>query len=189
MKKVVVFGGTGYVGSHICRTLASNGFQVVSISRTAKRKYLTEDTGISIIKADLFNDTIWQEELTDCYAVVHSIGILFQSKKVRYKHLIFETTQLIAETAIEKGVKNVVYISAIKPPFFLLKKYYYYKMKSEALLRKKHFNLKIIRPGIIASPKKLLFLLFYRLQELLRLPVKPFETVEGVSNQVLQFLI
>lgn len=192
MNKVVVFGGTGFVGSFICKELAKAGFEVVSISKSGENKYLFEKDCIHIrfIKADLFKETSWQEELKDCFAVVNSIGILFQQKQanITYKRLILETTQQIAEIAEANGVKNFVHISAIKPPFFILQEYHIYKQEAERYLQTKNFHLNIIRPRIIASPQKPFFLFLYRFQELLHFPFKQFESIEDVAKQVLAFL-
>jgi len=192
MKKVVVFGGTGFVGSSICKELGKAGFEVVSISKSGENKYLFEKDceHIRFVKADLFNQAAWQEELTDCYAVVNSIGILFQQKQahITYKRLIFEATKQIAQAAQAKGVKNFVHISAIKPPFFMLREYHQYKQEAEQYLQTKDFHLCIIRPRIIASPQKPFFLFLYHLQELTHFPFKQFDQIESVGKQVLDFV-
>lgn len=192
MSKVLVFGGTGFVGSFICKELAKAGFEVVSISRSGENKYLFEKdcAHIRFVKADLFKETSWQKELKDCFAVVNSIGILFQQKNanITYKRLIFETTRQIAEAAEANAVKNFVHISAIKPPFFILQEYHKYKQEAEQYLQSKNFHLAIIRPRIIASSQKPFFLFLFRLQEFLHFPIKQFESIDQVAKQVLAFL-
>jgi len=192
MRKVLVFGGSGFVGSFICKELAKNGFNVVSLSKTGINKYLLEKEAkqIRFVKADLFSDTHWQDELQNAYAVINCIGILFEhkSKDITYKKFIFESTQHIAQAAHVHDVKRFVQISAIKPPFFILRKYHFYKQASEQFLQSMPFHLCIIRPAILVAPQKPFLLFLYRLQEFLHLPIKQFESLHNVAKQVLAFL-
>ncbi len=189
MKKIVVFGGTGYIGSFLCAELVKEGFEVISISKSGMNKYHKEPIpNVKYIQANIFKDVEWREELKNCDVVIHSIGLLFQKKKATYKKLIFETTQLIADASVDNNIKNFVYISAVKPPFFLFRKYHKSKMEAESLLRKKHFNLKVVRPRIVSSEKKPLFLLLYKLQEFSHFPFKQFCLIEDVIIQIVKFL-
>jgi len=192
MANVVVFGGTGFVGSFICKELAKAGYDVVSISKSGQNKYLFEKDceHIRFVKADVFRIEDWQKELTDCFAVVNCVGILFQNKQenITYKRLIFETTQLIANAAEAAGVKIFIHVSAIKPPAFMLQEYHQYKLEAEKLLQSTSFNLLIIRPRVIVSAHKPFFLFLYKMQELVHFPYKQFEPIEGVAKQVVDFL-
>lgn len=192
MRKVLVFGGSGFVGSFICKELAKNGFDVVSLSKSGTNKYLFEKEAkqIRFVKADLFSDTHWQDELKNAYAVINCIGILFEQKSrgITYKKFIFESTQQIAQAAHVHDVTHFVQLSAIKPPFFILKKYHFYKLASEEFLQSMPFHLCIIRPAVLVGPQKPFFLFLYRLQELLHFPIKQFESLENVAKQVLAFL-
>lgn len=192
MDKIVVFGGTGFVGSSICKQLAGVGYEVVSISKSGQNKYLFERDceHIRFVKADLFQTSAWAAELDGCLVVVNCIGILFQNRaeSITYQRLIFETTRLIADAAEAKGVSSFVHISAIKPPSFVLQEYHRYKQEAEKFLQARSFNLLIIRPRIIVSAHKPFFLFLYKMQELLHFPWKQFEPIEGVAAQVVDFL-
>ena len=188
----MVFGGTGFVGSFICKELAWAGYNIVSVSKSGINKYLNESEAMHIkfIQSDIFEDDNWVSELNDSIAVINCIGILFQKKKrnITYRRLIYETTEKIANAAKEKKVKNFIHISAIKPPSFILREYHVYKTRSEDYLRNQNFRLLIIKPRIIVSPKKPLFMFFYRLQEIFPFYFKQFEPIENIAQQTLQFL-
>jgi NADH dehydrogenase len=191
-RKVVVFGGTGYVGSYICKELSREGFFVVSISQSGENKYLSEKDarGICFVKADILTETSWHEHLDDCFAVVNAIGLLIQhkSKNITYRRLIFETTHFIAKVAKAKGIKNFVQISAIRPPFFMLRKYNKYKIEAEKYVKNKGFRLLIVRPRVVVSSKKPLLLFLYRIQEFLHLPFKMFDPIIGIPKRIISFL-
>ena len=116
MQKIVVFGGTGYIGSSLCEALLKSGYEVISISQSGKNKYLSDTAGkhICFIRANVLSDTHWQENLNGCIAVVNSIGILFQNKKSgkTYKRLITDVSEKIAQVAVDKSVPKFIHISA-----------------------------------------------------------------------------
>lgn len=192
MSKIVVFGGTGFVGSFICKELAWHGHHVVSISKSGKNRYLSEleTQNIRFVKADIFEETHWKEELEDAEAVVNSVGILFQNKKkdITYKKMIYESTFAIAEAAKQHGVKRFIQISAVKPPDFILKEYHLYKMRSENYLQNQDFKLLVIKPKIIVSKHKPIFYFFYYLQEIMPFFLNQFEHIENIPKQILNFL-
>lgn len=192
MSKIVVFGGTGFVGSFICKELAWAGYHVVSISRSGQNRYLSEleTERVTFIKADVFTDDHWQKELSDSVAVVNCIGILFQDKKkdITYKKLIYESTLIISMAAKLHNVKRFIHISAIKPPSFVLREYHIYKMRSEYYLQRQDFKLLIIKPKIIVSKHKPIFYFFYYLQEILPFFMHQFELIDNIPVQILKFL-
>jgi nucleoside-diphosphate-sugar epimerase len=77
-QKIVVFGGTGYVGSQVCERLVKKGFEVTAVSRR----------GINPRPGTLLDSVIWSKgDATDPAtvnkfvsnndAVVHAVGLLF----------------------------------------------------------------------------------------------------------------
>ncbi|KAI9144519.1 hypothetical protein BKA69DRAFT_1122359 [Paraphysoderma sedebokerense] len=91
--RVAVVGGTGFLGFHICRQAISRGFEVVSISRKGEPiNFYTPNNirpswvdKVSWISADSFDPTSYQQQLTSCHSVIHSVGTLFESSA--YKHI------------------------------------------------------------------------------------------------------
>lgn len=192
MSKIVVFGGTGFVGSFICKELAWAGYNVLSISKSGVNKYLSEieTENIRFLKADIFKDDNWQEELSNCVAIVNCIGILFQNKKknITYRKMIYESTLIISMAAKLHNVKRFIHISAVKPPSFVLREYHVYKMQSENYLMQQDFKLLIIKPKIVVSKHKPIFYFFYYLQEILPFFMNQFELIDNIPVQILKFL-
>ena len=77
-QKVVVFGGTGYVGSQVCERLAEKGYQVTAVSRRGEnpRPGSALDR-VQWVKGDATN----KKDVARCVAgqdaVVHAVGLLF----------------------------------------------------------------------------------------------------------------
>ncbi|KAG0682621.1 hypothetical protein C6P40_000295 [Pichia californica] len=91
-KKIVVFGGTGFLGKRICENAISRGYDVVSITGTGKKPNPYEGEESSWInkvnwkRGNIFYPETYTNELKNAKAVVHSIGILLENDS--YKKIV-----------------------------------------------------------------------------------------------------
>ena len=77
--KVVVFGGTGYVGSQVCERLVKKGYDVTGVSRrgTNPRPNNAELEQVNWVVGDATNPSDVKAAIEDADAVVHAVGLLF----------------------------------------------------------------------------------------------------------------
>ncbi|AOW06052.1 hypothetical protein B0I72DRAFT_138572 [Yarrowia lipolytica] len=78
-KNLVVFGGNGFLGRHICKQALSKGWAVTSISRSGPPK--NAESWMSKVqwkRADVFEPSTYTNELEKASAVIHSMGILLE---------------------------------------------------------------------------------------------------------------
>ncbi|XP_057957493.1 uncharacterized protein At1g32220, chloroplastic isoform X2 [Malania oleifera] len=150
-EKLLVLGGNGFVGSHICREALDRGLSVSSLSRSG-RSSIHESWANSIIwnQGNLLLPDSWKEALSGVTAVISCVGG-FGSNSYMYK--INGTANINAiRAAAEEGVKRFVYISAADFGFvnYLLQGYYDGKRAAETeLLTKFPYRGVILRPGFI----------------------------------------
>ncbi|GLT44460.1 hypothetical protein SLA2020_183700 [Shorea laevis] len=150
-EKLLVLGGNGFVGSHICREALDRGLSVASLSRSG-RSSLHDSWANSVIwhKGDLLGSDSWNEALNGVTSVISCVGG-FGSNSYMYK--INGTANINAiRAASEKGVKKFVYISAADFGLanYLLQGYYEGKRAAETeLLTKFPYGGVILRPGFI----------------------------------------
>lgn len=87
-KKLVVCGGTGFLGSRICRAAVSRNWHVVSVSRSGVPQWNTITSSatappwasnVSWEKADILKPATYEAHLENADAVVHSMGILLEA--------------------------------------------------------------------------------------------------------------
>jgi len=150
-QKLLVLGGSGFVGSHVCREALDRGLTVASLSRS----------GRSTIRDSWANHITWhqgnlllpdtlKEALSGATAVISCVGG-FGSNSHMYK--INGTANINAiRAAAEQGVKRFVYVSATDfgVANYLLKGYYEGKRAAETeLLTKFPYSGVILRPGFI----------------------------------------
>ena len=109
--KVLITGGTGFVGSNLTRSLLDKRHQVVAIGRSEpQRRFGTED--YQFVAADTTRQGPWQEGLADAGAVVNLAGVsIFKRWTAKYKQKIYNsrilTTRNIVE-ALPSGTKVIL---------------------------------------------------------------------------------
>uniref|UniRef100_A0A0E0K142 NAD(P)-binding domain-containing protein n=1 Tax=Oryza punctata TaxID=4537 RepID=A0A0E0K142_ORYPU len=139
--KLLVLGGNGFVGSHVCKEALDKGFTVASLNRSGK-------PSISESWAD---KVIWNQGNLLEPDSLKDIMEGFGSNSYMYK--INGTANINAiRVAADKGIKRFVYVSAADFGFvnYLLQGYYEGKRATEAeLLSKFTYGGVILRPGFI----------------------------------------
>ncbi|KAL0393896.1 UNVERIFIED_CONTAM: putative protein, chloroplastic [Sesamum latifolium] len=150
-EKLLVLGGNGFVGSHICKEALNRGLTVASLSRSG-RSSIQESWANSVIwhQGNLFSTDSWKDMLKGVTSIISCVGG-FGSNSEMYK--INGTANINAiRAASEEGVKRFVYISAADFGVvnYLLKGYYEGKRAAETeLLTRYPYGGVILRPGFI----------------------------------------
>src|SRR5215510_3884267 len=72
--KVVVTGGTGFIGRELCRSLAHQGMGVTVFSRNILRAKAVLDPLIKIVEWDGMTSGAWETELASAAAVINLAG-------------------------------------------------------------------------------------------------------------------
>ncbi|XP_022756303.1 uncharacterized protein At1g32220, chloroplastic-like [Durio zibethinus] len=150
-EKLLVLGGNGFVGSHICREALNRGLTVASLSRSGRSSlHDSWAKNVAWLQGNLLSSNSWKEALNGVTSVISCVGG-FGSNSYMYK--INGTANINAiRAAAEKGVKRFVYISAADFGLanYLLQGYYEGKRAAETeLLTKFPYGGVILRPGFI----------------------------------------
>lgn len=119
--KIVIFGGSGFLGQAICTQLIkSEKNEVVIISRSTEPEIVP--AGVTWVQSDIKSDVKWQVALENAAWVINCIGILLPSKQQSYHDGIVMPAQIIINYLIslpQQERPKLMYISAKKVPFFL----------------------------------------------------------------------
>ena len=159
MRRVLIVGGNGFVGTRVVRSALAQGLGVASLSRSGAPAAATTDstlTGVEWLKGDVMagGDPL-REALRGCDAVISCLGA-FGSNDFMHK-LNGTANAALAEAAAEAGVRRFVFVSAaeIRPVSRTLaaagyEGYYAGKVTAEAAVER-HFGAAglILRPGPI----------------------------------------
>lgn len=159
---VAVFGGNGYVGSHILKHMSSKypHVELLSINRTGKPKFGNIPSNVKFIEGDITNkEGSWSGQLkennvTACISCVGAFGSDDFMLKVNGKG-----NCNAIEAAKDQGVKKFVYISTVENnlPAFLLRGYFEGKRQAEEQLFKSFPGSGdgvVLRPGFIFGTRQ-----------------------------------
>lgn len=155
-EKLLVLGGNGFVGSHVCKEALDRGLTVASLSRTG-RSSIQDSWANSVIwhQGNLFSTDSWKDVLKGVTSVISCVGG-FGSNSHMYK--INGTANINAiRAASEEGVKRFVYISAADFGIanYVLQGYYEGKRAAETeLLTRYPYGGIILRPGFIYGTRR-----------------------------------
>ncbi|GAV77835.1 NAD_binding_10 domain-containing protein [Cephalotus follicularis] len=155
-EKLLVLGGNGFVGSHVCKEAVDRGLTVASLSRSGRSSINDQwANNVTWHQGNLLSPDSWKEALNGVTSVVSCVGG-FGSNSYMYK--INGTANINAiRAASEKAVKRFVYISAADFGLanYLLQGYYEGKKAAETeLLTKFPYAGVILRPGFIYGTRR-----------------------------------
>jgi len=131
--KMIVFGGNGFVGQEVCRTMAQRGYDVISISRTGERPWHTTHFAQLFRAPDCINYT-WADKVTwlegnaaepNTYkhllktddpskpflGVVSCVGAFFNAREING-----EVNKKLIEACADAKVPRFCYVSGLPPP-------------------------------------------------------------------------
>lgn len=155
--RLLVVGGSGFVGTRVVRTALAQGVHVASISRSGKPIAGAADlTGVEWLKGDVVaGGEALHSALSDCDAVISCLGAFGSNE---FMHQVNGTANAaLAEASAKAGVDRFAFISAsaIRPVAKAMaaagyEGYYAGKLTAEEAV-KRHFGSAglILRPGPI----------------------------------------
>jgi uncharacterized protein YbjT (DUF2867 family) len=154
---VTVFGGSGFVGRHVVRALAKQGWRVrVAVRRPDLAGHLQPMGGVGQImplQANLrFPDSVMRA-VQGADAVVNLVGILFESGRQSFDSVQTEGPRAIAMAAAKAGITNLVHLSAIGADAQSPAAYARSKAAGEAAVLEHVPSAIIMRPSIVFGPE------------------------------------
>lgn len=114
--KLVILGGTGFVGRHLVARLAADGHAVTLLSRNlACHENRMLPPGVELREMDVYDPTALRQAFTGCDAVVNLVGILNEhgdsGRGFRRAHV--ELTKLVIAAMQLAGVRRLLQMSSL----------------------------------------------------------------------------
>ena len=118
MSRILIIGGSGFVGRHLVRRLAEDGhFIVVPTRRRERAKHLILLPTVDVVEADVHDPEALERLLPGCDAVVNLVGILHGRRGdpygPDYARVHVELPQKIVEACKKKRVRRLLHMSAL----------------------------------------------------------------------------
>lgn len=171
IKRIVIFGGTGFIGKHIVRCLAAAGYLIRIFTRDQEKAACLKLCGnlgqISMIEGDFFNEKSILESMEGCDVVINLIGILYETRKHDFYAVHVEIAERIARAAQIKNVSMMIHFSAMGIENGKLSKYAQSKLKGEKAVTSAFQGAIIIKPSLVFGKEDNFFNKFARLATIL----------------------
>lgn len=158
---VTVFGGSGFVGRHVVRELARQGFRVRSATRRPDLAGHLQPMGsvgqIQPVQANLRYPDSVVAAVQGADAVINLVGLLFKSGGQTFDALHVDGARAVARAARAAGVSRLIHVSAIGSSAQSPGNYGRTKAAGEAAVRKEFPEAIILRPSIVFGPEDAFF--------------------------------
>jgi NADH dehydrogenase len=149
--KVLVTGGTGYVGSRIRTYLKSLGHEVRLLVREGGANGRIGTDEFETITGDILDTNSCLKACDGVDAVIHLIGIIREhpSQGITFNNLHTSSTLFIVDAAERSGVRRFIHMSALGSRENATSAYHRTKYEAEALVRQSSLHWTIFRPSVI----------------------------------------
>lgn len=165
-KIATVFGGTGFIGRHVVKRLAAEGYTVKVATRIPEHAYALKTCGnvaqVVPFGCDYRDPASLRAAVKGADVVVNCIGILYQKGKNKFRRLHAELPGQIAEAVARENVSRFVHISALGIDR-AKSKYAATKMEGERAVLAACPWATIMRPSVVFGPEDNFFNMFARL--------------------------
>jgi NADH dehydrogenase len=150
--KVLVAGGTGFVGAHLIRELRRKGHTVVILSHQRSR---SSEEGIVIVRGDVTDPVSVGAAAWGCDTAINLVGIIREipAKEVTFQNLHVLATRNMVNAAKEAGIRRYLQMSALGARKDAVSNYHQTKFAAEKYVRASGLDWTIFRPSLIFGPK------------------------------------
>lgn len=174
---VVVFGGTGFIGSHLAARLSEHGMTIVVVARhETHAMHLMPLPGVDIVAANLRDEAVLRRLVAGRDAVINLAGILHSRRGDPYgpdfKQVHVDLPRRLVDACAAGGVPRYLHMSALGADRHGPSMYSRSKADGElAAASRPDVAATIFRPSVVFGPEDNFLNTFARLQR--HFPVIP----------------
>lgn len=154
---ITIFGGAGFIGRHLVRSLAAKGWRIRVVSRKpALCGHLQPlgDVGQIVVQpVNTSDEKAIANLLAGSNAVVNLVGILYENSSQRFDEVHGKLPGRIARAARTVGIRDMVHVSAIGADPQSASAYARSKAEGERMVREALPEAVILRPSIVIGPE------------------------------------
>ncbi|MGC6471352.1 MAG: complex I NDUFA9 subunit family protein [Parvibaculales bacterium] len=170
-KVATVFGGSGFIGRHLVRALARDGWRVrVAVRRPNSALFLKTagDPGqVTIVAANITKAEQVEKAVKGADAVINLVGILHESGKQKFDTVQAGGSAALAQAAAKAKATHFIQLSAIGADPESLSAYGRSKGAGEEAVLAAFKKAVILRPSLVIGPEDGFFNRFAQMATLL----------------------
>ncbi len=171
MKKILILGGTGFVGRHLCEKLAEVPCRITVITRRqSSARHVQMLPMVDVEEVSTFDMTALAPLLARHDAVVNLIAIL-HGTEAGFEKAHVQLPLELARACEAVGQRRIVHVSALGASLDAPSLYQRSKARGEAVLLASGLDVTILRPSVIFGAEDKFLNTFAKLQSIF--PVIP----------------
>jgi len=167
-QKILVLGGSGFVGRHVCERLNQLGIKMTVLTRRGPAKSIKHLPFVDVIQGNPHDPKALKKAIMGHSAVINLIAVLHGSED-QFEKVHERLPASIANTCAELGIKRLIHISALGADQSAPSMYLRSKARGEQTLhsiaKTKGLNLTLIRPSVIFGLDDQFINVFAKLQK------------------------
>jgi uncharacterized protein YbjT (DUF2867 family) len=113
MKKILLAGSTGYLGSYIAKELQKRDCFLRAIARNPEKLKQKDIEANEVLKAELTKPDSIKESCKGIDVVISTVGITRQKDGLTYMDVDYQANMNLLEEAKRSGVKKFIYVSVL----------------------------------------------------------------------------
>lgn len=178
MPRILVLGGSGFVGRHVCEQLARLGWQITVPTRRAVNANSVQSLpGLTVIEASVHKEADLARLMPGHDAVVNLVAVLHGNEE-RFEQVHVELPGKIASAMKKASVQRLVQVSALGAEAQAPSMYLRSKARGETALQGRGLQLTVLRPSVVFGAEDKFLNLFAGLQA-----VVPFMPLAGSGTR------
>jgi uncharacterized protein YbjT (DUF2867 family) len=150
--RVLVTGGTGFVGTHLVNRLLHRGHAVAVLARSPEKTRNRYNRPVEAVKGDVLEPPSLASAVAGRDAVVHLVGIIHDVRGPSFDRMHREATENVVGAARVAGVRRLLHMSAMGASADSPSAYGRTKAAGEKAVRASGLDWTVFRPSIIFGP-------------------------------------
>ncbi|MBZ0155948.1 MAG: complex I NDUFA9 subunit family protein [Alphaproteobacteria bacterium] len=146
-----VAGATGFIGTHLIRSLAAARLAARCLVRNPRKIPRCTDAGMEVSLGDITDRESLRGKLDGCTVAVHLVGIIEEQGEMTFEKVHVRGTENLVEEAKRSGVRHFFYQSALGASPGAKARYAKTKAEAEEIVRASGIPFTIFRPSLVVG--------------------------------------
>ncbi len=166
MKKILILGGTGFVGRHLCEKLAGGDYRTTVLTRRrANARHLQMLPMVDVMEGSAYDAAALTPVLAEHDAVVNLVAILHGSESAFDKAHV-QLPQALVKACNAAGLRRIIHVSSLGADQAAPSMYQRSKARGESVLFDSGLDVSVLRPSVIFGAEDKFLNTFASLQKL-----------------------
>lgn len=166
MKKILILGGTGFVGRHLCEKLAEGDYRTTVLTRRrSNARHLQMLPMVDVLEGSAYDASTLSPLLAEHDAVVNLVAILHGSEAA-FDKAHAQLPRALVKACTAAGQRRIIHVSSLGADLKAPSMYQRSKARGEAVLQSSGLDISVLRPSVIFGAEDKFLNTFASLQKL-----------------------